>query len=272
LVSSSRIPHNAHPRSLLTSKPSRGRMPSISSLAPACFIFVRAQAMQLGVGIVGQVASADTDAGNEWLVGVSTRGDMKCSVEDECLVGSGEGSCKVMVNPSVPIELGSTDSGYHCDIAFNDSLKYNRATRFSRPKSDITITGYSKPSHWNLCWQHGVAGANRRAIATGVEDYCYYVNGLCYLWASPCSGGCSSLNAFSTYSSFCPTLRHATEAEWNVAELVLNQNRPAFYQKCAASQLDPRWNHCDQWNTFVRVEDRSYNELVLVCDGIIADI
>jgi hypothetical protein len=44
-----------------------------------------------------------------------------------------------------------------------------------------------------------------------------------------------------------------------------NANRPTFFQKCAASVLDPLFHHCDYANAFVRVEDNSWNELVLVC-------
>eukprot|EP00959_Pyramimonas_sp_CCMP1952_P169147 3533554-Pyramimonas_sp.AAC.1 len=65
----------AQTRSLLKSKPAPIRMHNIACLVAACFILVGAQAVKLGVGIVGHVASAD----NDWLVGVSTQGDMECS-------------------------------------------------------------------------------------------------------------------------------------------------------------------------------------------------
>ncbi|CAK0861449.1 unnamed protein product [Prorocentrum cordatum] len=73
------------------------------------------------------------------------------------------------------------------------------------------------------------------------------------------------LNALSTYDWFCPWgLRYATQSEWDAAYATLDSNRDTFFQKCAASQLDPRHDHCD-YNTFVREPDNSYNELVLVC-------
>jgi len=99
-----------------------------------------------------------------------------------------------------------------------------------------------------------------------VEDYCYYVNGLCFIWASPCSGGCSQIN-LASHAQFCPGLRYATEAEFSAALPTFDANRPTFFQKCAASVLDPLFNHCDYANAFVRVEDNSWNELVLVCPG-----
>merc|ERR1719291_152451 len=140
------------------------------------------------------------------------------------------------------------------------------AARLSTPVSNITIAAYSQSSHWNLCWAKDGLGTDRRDLRrTGVEHYCYYINGLCFLWASPCSGGCSQLHAHSSYSSFCPGLRYATSAEWSAALPVLNADRDVFYGKCAASHLDPRWNHCDQSNHFARVEDGGWDDLVLVC-------
>jgi len=237
----------------------------------AYLLHVASHAMQLGVDSVGLMAEAD----NDWLAGLSTHGDMKCSVEDECIIGSGMGACKVMLNPSVAIQIGSTDSGHHCEIALNGSLKHKRVQRAARldtPKSDIIITGHSQLSHWNLCWKQDARRIDRPGLrVTGVESFCYYVNGLCFLWASPCSGGCSQLGAHSSYSSFCPGLRYATEAEWSAALPSLNAGRPAFYSKCAVMQLDPQWHHCDYSNAFVRVEDGSYNELVLVC-GVSASV
>ncbi|CAK0813852.1 unnamed protein product [Prorocentrum cordatum] len=109
------------------------------------------------------------------------------------------------------------------------------------------------------------------AVGTGAypaEPYCYNVNGVCFIWASPCSGvvWCGELNALSTYDWFCPWgLRYATQSEWDAAYATLDSNRDTFFQKCAASQLDPRHDHCDYYNTFVREPDNSYNELVLVC-------
>jgi len=120
-------------------------------------------------------------------------------------------------------------------------------------------------SHWNLCWKSNI---DRNALREKrVEDYCYHVNGICFLWASPCSGGCSKLEDLTSYSSFCPRLRYATSEEFTSALPALNAGRDEFYKKCAASRLDPRWNHCDYGNNFGRVEDNSWNDLVLVCDS-----
>ncbi|CAK0845469.1 unnamed protein product [Prorocentrum cordatum] len=174
------------------------------------------------------------------------------------------GSCTVMVDVSVPIQLGSTDSGYDIDIASVDPY-HEYPAPLDTPKSDITFTGKSESSHWNICWKHDASGTHRTdPWSTTVDDYCFYVNGLCFLWASPCSGGCSQIDVCS-YAWFCPQLRYATEAEFSAALPTLNANRTAFFHKCAATVLDPYFWHCDYANTFVRVPDNHWNELVLVC-------
>jgi len=106
-----------------------------------------------------------------------------------------------------------------------------------------------------------------RVDSPQASDYCYYVSGTCYLWSSPCSGGCCGTPSdFSLYSSFCPEgIRYATEAEWSVAEPVLIANKADFHSKCAASVLDSVCPHCDEDNPLVRIPDDSANELVLVC-------
>jgi len=112
---------------------------------------------------------------------------------------------------------------------------------------------------------------NGISLSYPAENYCYNVNGVCFIWASPCSGvvWCSELAALSTYDWFCPTgLRYATQAEWDAGNATLDANRDTFFQKCAASQLDPRHDHCDYYNTFVREPDNSFNELVLVCPPV----
>jgi len=242
-------------------------MQSISYLTTAVFVLVGAQAVHLDADGIGKLA---VPADNEWLTGISTHGSVQCSVENECIVGSGSGTCTVMVNHAYAIPLSSTDSGFDCEIAFNDTFKYNRTTRITRPTSDIQITGHSWLSHWNLCWKQDTSDIDHlRLQGRDAQEYCSYVGDICYLWASPCSGGCSSLNDFSTYSSFCPGgLRYATEAEWASGLPVLEANRVDFYQKCAAGPLDPIFFHCDYVNTFVRVPDGSHNEQVLVCDSL----
>lgn len=204
--------------------------------------------------------------GNDWLHGITTDGDVECKVEHSCIVGSGLGTCVVMVDPATAKPMGSTDKGYATDFNDNNIVEKNRVARFSAPASNITVSGHSHSAHWNLCW--GADAIDRRNLrSAGVEDFCYWVNGLCFLWASPCSGGCSQLNSLSTYSSFCPVLRYASEAEWSAAVPTLTADNEAFYSKCAASQLDPRWKHCDKGNTLARVEDNGYSDLVLVCES-----
>jgi len=204
-----------------------------------------------------QLKSEDSD----WFRGITTEGDVDCKVEHDCVVGSGLGTCVVKVDPMKAKPMGSTDKGYAVDFVDNNIVEKNRVARFSAPASDVTISGHSHSAHWNLCWS---TGSGSRMPAESVQDFCYWVNGLCFLWSSPCSGGCSQLRSFSTYSSFCPGLRYATEAEWSAALPTLDGS-DAFHSKCAASQLDPLWKHCDKGNTLARVEDNGYNDLVLVC-------
>jgi len=235
-------------------------MRCIGYATAAVCVFVDARAMKLGVHSVGEVGTGDY----EWLRGINTQGKMQCNLEDECISGSGMGSCTVMVDVSVPIQLGSTDSGYDIDIASVDPY-HEYPAPLDTPKSDITFTGKSESSHWNICWKHDASGTHRTdPWSTTVDDYCFYVNGLCFLWASPCSGGCSQIDVCS-YAWFCPQLRYATEAEFSAALPTLNSDRSAFFQKCAATVFDPYFWHCDYANDFVRVPDNHWNELVLVC-------
>jgi len=249
---------------------------SMEAMADAMDRSQEASAWPAGWDRATAASSHRNDDGLKWLQGFSTEGDAKCSVQDQCIVGSGSGTCRVMVEPSMAIPLGSTDSGYDCDFGINNTM-YRRAARYAAPVSDIIVVGHSQWAHWNLCWAAPSLGMRRAGEEQallggraqeepGVENYCYYVNNLCFLWASPCSGGCAQIESFPSYSSFCPGLRYATSDEWSVAFPILNENRNAFYSKCAARRLDPRWNHCDSSNTFVRIEDNSYNELVLVCE------
>mmetsp|Transcript_15195 Transcript_15195/g.43178 ORF Transcript_15195/g.43178 Transcript_15195/m.43178 type:complete len:561 (+) Transcript_15195:59-1741(+) len=241
-------------------------MRCIGYATAAVCVFVDARAMKLGVHSVGEVGTGDY----EWLRGINTQGKMQCNLEDECISGSGMGSCTVMVDVSVPIQLGSTDSGYDIDIASVDPY-HEYPAPLDTPKSDITFTGKSESSHWNICWKHDASGTHRTdPWSTTVDDYCFYVNGLCFLWASPCSGGCSTLRPFNEYSSICPNwLRYATPSEWSIALPDLNAHRKELYAKCAVDVMDPWWHHCDYANDFVRIPDDGWNELILVCDTTI---
>jgi len=245
----------------------------IRYLTTAVFLFVGAQAVQRSV------VDLDEFGDNEWLKGISTDGDATCHVIQQCIVGSGSGTCKVEVDAARAVPLGSTDSGYDCDFflgsALNNTMEYRRAGHAifghhaTTPSSDITMVGNSASSHWNICWR---VESDQRAARRDVQDYCYSVNGLCFLWASLCSGGCGNLGALTgslanpSFATFCPAgLRYATEAEWSAALPTLTADKGAFYGKCAAAQLDPGHEHCDFVNELVRVPDGGYNEQVLVC-------
>jgi len=233
-----------------------------------------------------------------WLKGLLTDGTGYCNVAEDygCIVGVGEGTCYINVysgNYSVP--LSSTDSGYRVHFSgsarFGLELRNKDRSTAQNLKSDqnITVTTSSPSSHWNLCWKKDgdypfqpwarlprplsdLGSESRGLRATGVEDYCYFVNGLCFLWASPCSGGCAQLGALTgplanpAFATFCPAgLRYASAAEWVAAEPTLLLNKAAFHSKCAAEPLDPTYSHCDQVNALVRVPNGGYDEQVLVC-------
>ncbi|CAK0853332.1 unnamed protein product [Prorocentrum cordatum] len=265
------------------------------SLLAAALLLAGAQAVQRSADGLGAPAgpAAWAAAGAEgrregspypaWLTGLEAAGHgVRCSMEEECIVGHGRGICYVMVDADrETVPLISTDSGY--EVTFSGSVRFGLELRFKEYRDaaqnltsdhNITVEGHSDSSHWNLCWKPGMvsewqSGARRN---TGVEDYCYYVNGLCFLWASPCTGGCSTLGALTgplsnpLYATFCPAgLRFATEAEWTAAEPTLYANKEDFHAKCAAEVLDPDFNHCDLQNTFKRVPNGGYEEQVLVC-------
>ncbi|CAK0869806.1 unnamed protein product [Prorocentrum cordatum] len=233
-----------------------------------------------------------------WLQGVSTEGDGYCNVAADygCVVGVGEGICYILVNPGdYAVPLSSTDSGYK--VQFSGSARFGLELRkkdrgtAQNLKSDqnITVTTSSPSSHWNLCWkkdgdypfsawardgkpQPELGSESRGFRGTSVEDYCYFVNGLCFLWVSPCSGGCASLGALTgplanpLYATFCPAgLRYASADEWADAEPTLIANKSAFHAKCAAEVIDPTYDHCDEINKLVRVPNGGYDEQVLVC-------
>jgi len=223
-----------------------------------------AQAVQLGDPGGSAPPPASKKGNSSWLLEIRTHGDVACNVEDECIVGSGLGDCKVRVDPAMKIPLGSTDPQ---DFR-NSSVQYHQ--------SEISITGHSSSSRWNLCRAKEAAqGSGNRTTSLSLEDICYEVDGLtglCFIWASPCSGGCSSLRPMIEYYSICPGLRHATAQEWSIALPDLNAHRKEFYGKCAAGMFDPWFGHCDYGNDFVRVEDDHWNELVIVCDTAVPSI
>jgi len=245
----------------------------VRHITTAVFVFIHAHAVQLK-------ANSSMTSWPPWLRVVHPNGGMTCYVEDECIEGHGEGSCFVSVDAfSVPAPLSSTDIGR--DVNFINTLDGSvqpLTGHFTYPPESLetavysfVIMGQSTESHWNLCWDEQIAG-NQRDSREGccAENYCYEVNGLCFLWASPCSGAswCSQLNPLSAYDWFCPGgLRYATQSEFDAATPTLYADKLAFHSKCAARQLDPRHNHCDFGNSFVRVENFGFDELILICDG-----
>ncbi|CAK0876071.1 unnamed protein product [Prorocentrum cordatum] len=224
-----------------------------------------AKAMQLGGPGASASPPASRKGNSSWLLGIRTHGAVVCSVADDCIVGSGLGHCSVQVDPAMKMQLGSTDAG----AVHNSSVQYNN-------ESEITITGHAPSSRWSLCRATKDAEEEDPPIAhPSMDEVCYEVDGLpglCFLWASPCSGGCSSLRPFIEYYSICPGMRYASAQEWSIALPDLNAHRKDFYTKCAVGLLDPWWHHCDYANAFVRQPDDGWNELVLVCDTSIPAI
>jgi len=228
-----------------------------------------AQAVQIGGSDVSASPPASKSDVKSWLLEIRTHGDITCTMEDDCIVGSGKGHCKVQVDPSMRAPLGSNTG----NASFNE---FNSTVQFH--KSEITITGHTTASHWNLCrTKEEAEGIEHPQRKRAMSDICYYVDGLptsyCFMWASPCSGGCSTLRPLNEYSSVCPyLLRQASAAEWSVALPDLNAHRKDFYSKCAVDLIDPWWRHCDYANEFVRVPDDGWNELVLVCDTTLGEM
>jgi len=248
-------------------------MHCISYVATAMFVFVSAHAAQLSARGVGQVAMQ----GHEWLKSATATGPtMTCTVNDttHCVFGSGMGACKLEVDLGVSVEVGPTDSGYEIDVLAQDSpMEYPGPTGLLHTQP-ITVVGHMDASHWNMCWvgpDERRERTHRKTTTTpNVLDYCYFVNGLCFLWASPCSGGCSNIS-FADHVDFCPTLRYAKNREWKSADLnsLAGMDRGMFFAKCAAGILDPHYFHCDFANLFVQVPDGHWNELVMVCPGAV---
>lgn len=86
-----------------------------------------------------------------------------------------------------------------------------------------------------------------------------YYNHKCWAWASPCSGGCSTI----TFSRVASGWRFVKDAnEWSL--------RPNWAISCASSHFDNRYTHCDLGDYNAGYLTWKYNnyswELWVVCD------
>eukprot|EP00959_Pyramimonas_sp_CCMP1952_P167134 3492990-Pyramimonas_sp.AAC.1 len=78
-------------------------MHTVTYATAAFFVRIGARAVQM--------LGHDTERGeDEWLRGIRTHGDVTCEVQGECIVGSGLGTCTVMVDQAKALPMGSTDS------------------------------------------------------------------------------------------------------------------------------------------------------------------
>lgn len=95
-------------------------------------------------------------------------------------------------------------------------------------------------------------------------DYAVYKNGYYWAWASPCSGGCSSIEPIKV-----PGWRYATEEEWALRPDVTDFGTPDNF-KCASTYFDNTWTHCDYYDGqsgyLTRIPDNGSNETWLIYD------
>ena len=123
-----------------------------------------------------------------------------------------------------------------------------------------------------VCLAPSSEGASRAdaPVARGlcpVPPAALMINGVCWLWVSPCAGLCSVVPMPTAKPSWCPSgARYASQGEWNSVIGTINDQRDIFHGKCSARYFDPTHNHCDSNDPFVRLKSYNYHELVLICD------
>jgi len=95
-------------------------------------------------------------------------------------------------------------------------------------------------------------------------DYAVYKNGFYWAWASPCSGGCSTVEPIKV-----PGWRFATEQEWASRPDVADFGTPDSF-KCAASHFDYTYLHCDYSDAasgyLSRIPNGEHHETWLIYD------
>jgi len=122
----------------------------------------------------------------------------------------------------------------------------------------------------------GVRGIRSRSYVD-VCDYCFFVDGLCWLWAAPVAlaqpcGPWLPILPVQQSPSFCPGgIRYATDEEFDSASPTFKDQRDGFYSKCAAALFSDILDHCDgscdSWvNKVYETWPKKLSELVLICD------
>jgi len=122
-----------------------------------------------------------------------------------------------------------------------------------------------------------VRGSRSRSYVD-VCDYCFFVDGLCWLWAAPVAlaqpCGPWPILPVPQSPSFCPGgIRYATDEEFDSASPTFKDQRDGFYSKCAAALFDDNLDHCDgtsdSWvNKVYETWPKKLSELVLICDPV----
>ncbi|KAK3279391.1 hypothetical protein CYMTET_12723, partial [Cymbomonas tetramitiformis] len=110
----------------------------------------------------------------------------------------------------------------------------------------------------------GAIGRAASSTAVYCQDRAVYKNDVWYAWASPCSGGCSTI-------TFRGSWRYCTSAEFDnrpsKSEFINGQYDTGYFQKCAAPCFDNTYQHCDRSDAFVRFPDGSYYEQLICHDA-----
>lgn len=132
--------------------------------------------------------------------------------------------------------------------------------------------------------KNGMAALSQEGDAKTIDDsrrsadadkYCLILHGFCWMWASPCSGGCAA-NSGGEHgitdddmqkATWCQdsVARLPTEREFVLVRRTLEDNREIFHSRCAAPVFNTEHQNCDLLDDFVFKEDGGFNELVLVC-------
>lgn len=232
---------------------------------------------QMGGRVV--FGKADRPGIPDWLLSLESFSG-SCVVQSSCIVSTRQpGFCTIRVDPAQAKSVFSTS----LSAKGKDQLTFNKNTyqHFSglpyhmMPTSDISWWSSDPSSVFTLCWGTTASKVSRKSgslfgkpsgkrEATGLASKCMWVNGLCWLWAAPCSGSCASVALGDQHPG---VLRYASATEWAAAFPSLNASRVEFHDKCAAAMLISPHDHCDGTDLYSRhgpENEPSSDELVLI--------
>ena len=98
-------------------------MHCVRHIMTAVFVLIHAQAMQLKAN----------SSGLSGLRGVYKSGDVQCSVEGDCIIGSRMGTCFVSLDAfSVPDTVVSTDVGQNADFIVRGTVQHGRKLQYRK--------------------------------------------------------------------------------------------------------------------------------------------